>query len=102
MIKYRSKPHHIELERRKKQKIFSDLIKSFSTTSVLPNLERYIPMDDYTKANLDWWNEAATIHSQGEGYDVASFKAGKNRLHPLEIEEVGGVTGKKLLHLQCH
>ena len=59
-------------------------------------------MDEYTRANLDWWNEAATIHSQGEGYDVASFKAGKNRLHPLELEEVGDVTGKKLLHLQCH
>ena len=59
-------------------------------------------MDDYTKANLDWWNEAATIHSQGEGYDLASFKAGKNKLHPLELEEVGDVAGKKLLHLQCH
>ena len=59
-------------------------------------------MDDYTKANLDWWNEAATVHSQGEGYDLASFKAGKIRLHPLELEEVGDVEGKKLLHLQCH
>ena len=59
-------------------------------------------MDDFTKANLDWWNEAATIHSQGEGYDIASFQAGKIRLHTLELEEVGNVAGKKLLHLQCH
>lgn len=59
-------------------------------------------MDDYTKANLDWWNEAATIHSQGGAYNVTSFKAGKNRLHRLELEEVGDVKGKKLLHLQCH
>lgn len=61
-------------------------------------------MDDYTKANLEWWNEAAVIHShsQGEIYDLASFKAGEIKLHPLEREEVGDVAGKKLLHLQCH
>src|SRR6266699_7088150 len=59
-------------------------------------------MDDYTKANLEWWNEAATVHSQGEGYDLATFKAGKTKLHPLELAEVGDVAGKRLLHLQCH
>ena len=61
-------------------------------------------MDDYTKANLDWWNEAAIIHSnsQGDIYELASFKAGKTKLLPLELEEVGDVAGKKLLHLQCH
>lgn len=59
-------------------------------------------MDDYTKANLEWWNEAAIAHSQGEGYNLASFKAGKNKLHSLELEEVGDVAGKTLLHLQCH
>jgi SAM-dependent methyltransferase len=76
VVKYTSKPHHIEMKDKR--------------------------MDDYTKANLNWWNEAAIVHSQGEGYDLASFKAGKNRLHPLELEEVGDVAGKKLLHLQCH
>ena len=35
-------------------------------------------------------------------YDVESFKAGKLSLHPLELEEVGDVSGKSLLHLQCH
>ncbi len=59
-------------------------------------------MDDYTKSNLDWWNEAATVHSQGEGYELANFKAGKTKLHFLELEEVGDVAGKRLLHLQCH
>ena len=59
-------------------------------------------MDDYTKANLDWWNEAAVVHAQGDAYELASFKAGKTKLHFLELEEVGGVAGKTLLHLQCH
>jgi SAM-dependent methyltransferase len=61
-------------------------------------------LDDYTKANLDWWNEAAIVHSQSKGdiYELASFKAGKTKLLPLELEEVGDVGGKRLLHLQCH
>src|SRR5258708_8676567 len=59
-------------------------------------------MDDYRKSNLDWWNEAAVVHAQGDAYELASFKAGKTKLHFLELEEVGDVAGKTLLHLQCH
>ncbi len=68
------------------------------------SLERQTTMDDYMKANLDWWNEATIVHSQSQGdiYELASFKAGKTKLLPLELEEVGNVSGKKLLHLQCH
>jgi hypothetical protein len=33
---------------------------------------------------------------------VASFKGGQERLQPFEIDEVGDVSGKDLLHLQCH
>jgi SAM-dependent methyltransferase len=35
-------------------------------------------------------------------YDVAGFKAGKCTLDRIELEEVGDVAGRKLLHLQCH
>ena len=61
-------------------------------------------MDDYTKANLDWWNEAAIVHSpsQADIYELAGFKAGKIKLLPLALEEEGDVAGKRLLHLQCH
>ncbi len=61
-------------------------------------------MDDYTKANLAWWNEAAIVHAQSQGdmYELASFKAGKIKLRPLELAEVGNVADKRLLHLQCH
>lgn len=59
-------------------------------------------MDDYTKANLDWWNEAVAIHARGDFYRLESFKAGTSKLKYLEREEVGDVSGKSLLHLQCH
>src|SRR6266496_3179131 len=73
-----------------------------ATEHNIPIEKGLLPMDDYTKANLDWWNEAAIVHSQGESYELASFKAGRTKLHSLELEEVGDVAGKKLLHLQCH
>ena len=44
-------------------------------------------MDEYTKANLDWWNEAAIVHSSGDHYRLAQFKAGENKLKYLERHE---------------
>jgi SAM-dependent methyltransferase len=58
--------------------------------------------DHHTLTNQAWWNEAAEVHAQGEGYQLKEFKAGMNKLHALERLEVGNVEGKKLLHLQCH
>jgi SAM-dependent methyltransferase len=35
-------------------------------------------------------------------YDIKSFKAGRSTLRSVELDEVGDVSGKRLLHLQCH
>jgi SAM-dependent methyltransferase len=59
-------------------------------------------MDEYKKANLALWNEWAQLHAGSKFYDVAGFKTGKTSLNPLEMEELGNVAGKTLLHLQCH
>jgi SAM-dependent methyltransferase len=59
-------------------------------------------MDKYTKTNLLRWNEATTIHKKSRFYDVEGFKAGKSSLKSIEIDELGDVEGKSLLHLQCH
>lgn len=59
-------------------------------------------MDEYTKSNLQLWNEWTSIHEKSEYYDLEGFKAGKSSLRPLEIGELGDVAGKSLLHLQCH
>lgn len=48
------------------------------------------------------WNALVDSHVKSAFYDVAGFKFGKDWLRPLEIEEVGNVRGKSLLHLQCH
>src|SRR5574341_1449646 len=56
----------------------------------------------YRDANRRLWNEWAEINAKSAFYDVAGFKAGRNTLDPLVREEVGDVTAKTLLHLQCH
>ncbi|UCB52608.1 MAG: class I SAM-dependent methyltransferase, partial [Candidatus Zixiibacteriota bacterium] len=59
-------------------------------------------MDKFMKQNLKHWNEVTPIHRKSEFYGVEGFKAGRCTLMPLEREELGDVSGKTLLHLQCH
>ena len=50
------------------------------------------------------WDSLAEVHAQGSGaefYRIEQWLAGECKLGPWEIEEVGDVTGKSLLHLQC-
>jgi len=58
--------------------------------------------DEWLEANRANWDERVPIHAGGEFYDVASFKEGQERMRPFEIEEVGDVSGRDLVHLQCH
>ena len=59
-------------------------------------------MDKYLKNNQALWNERTSIHAQSEFYDVEGFKNGRCSLKSIELEEIGDVSGKSLLHLQCH
>ena len=60
-------------------------------------------MDEYLRNNRDLWNEITPFHARSDFYDVEGFKNGRSSmLYPIELEEMGDVTGKSLLHLQCH
>lgn len=59
-------------------------------------------MDNYTKTNIKLWDELALINQKSEFYDLKSFKSGRLSLKSIELEELGDVSGKSLLHLQCH
>lgn len=63
---------------------------------------RMIKMGKYIKGNLDLWNELTPIHARSAFYDVEGFKKGRCTLESIELEEVGHVPWKSLLHLQCH
>jgi SAM-dependent methyltransferase len=59
-------------------------------------------VDEYLAANRALWEEWAEVNARSEFYRVEQFKQGGTKLRPYELEEVGPVAGKRLLHLQCH
>ncbi|MDC0767477.1 class I SAM-dependent methyltransferase [Streptomyces sp. HD] len=57
---------------------------------------------DWNEANRSLWNERVPLHAAGSFYDLDGFRAGADPLRDFELAEVGDVTGRSLLHLQCH
>ncbi len=58
--------------------------------------------DEYFRANRDLWNKWTELHVKSKFYDVEGFKRGRNTLHSIELNALGDVKDKNLLHLQCH
>jgi SAM-dependent methyltransferase len=56
----------------------------------------------YFEENKRSWNKRTAVHKDSAFYDLDSFKKGKSSLNKIELEELGDVKGKSLLHLQCH
>ncbi|MBX3583939.1 MAG: class I SAM-dependent methyltransferase [Rhizobiaceae bacterium] len=61
-------------------------------------------METYYSANLANWNERATLHATDTtgSYRIAAVLSGGSSLHALETSEVGDISGKDVVHLQCH
>ena len=59
-------------------------------------------MDKYRQANCKMWDQFAQIHASSDFYGVQEFKRGESSLDALVLSELGEVSGKSLLHLQCH
>src|SRR5579859_4104061 len=60
-------------------------------------------MPDYTASNRALWNAWTAQHTDSDHHrDVARFRATGSSLRPIERAELGEVTGKSLLHLQCN
>jgi SAM-dependent methyltransferase len=57
---------------------------------------------DWRELNRANWDDRVPVHLGSEFYDVAGFRAGASSLRPFESAEAGDVTGKRLVHLQCH
>ena len=59
-------------------------------------------MNDKSEIIRQNWNERTPIHAASSFYNVDGFESGDITLTNTEIEEMGSVVGKSLLHLQCH
>jgi 2-polyprenyl-3-methyl-5-hydroxy-6-metoxy-1,4-benzoquinol methylase len=53
-------------------------------------------------ANQALWDSRVAAHAASPFYDVEGFLAGACTLKPTEVAALGDVSGKSLLHLQCH
>lgn len=59
-------------------------------------------MKDYIEINKKSWNKRTEAHLESEFYDVEGFLKGKTSLNEIELNLLGDIQGKSILHLQCH
>ncbi|HUT80244.1 MAG TPA: class I SAM-dependent methyltransferase [Candidatus Bathyarchaeia archaeon] len=60
-------------------------------------------LDEFFKANKKMWDNSVARNLKNEEiYKTKELLDGKIVLNSIELEELGDVSGKKLLHLQCH
>jgi 2-polyprenyl-3-methyl-5-hydroxy-6-metoxy-1,4-benzoquinol methylase len=57
---------------------------------------------EWRELNRSNWDSRVSVHVASSFYDVDGFRAGRDTVGPLQAAEVGDVTGKRLVHLQCH
>ncbi|MBW4721917.1 class I SAM-dependent methyltransferase [Saccharothrix obliqua] len=57
---------------------------------------------EWLRLNRENWDDRTAVHAASDFYDLPGFRAGRSTLRPFEQAEVGDVTGRRLLHLQCH
>jgi SAM-dependent methyltransferase len=57
---------------------------------------------NYKELNRESWNRRTEVHYDSEFYDNENFIQGKNSLNEIELQLLGDVSGKRILHLQCH
>ena len=58
--------------------------------------------EDYLEINRNSWNQRTLAHLKSDFYDVPGFLKGKQSLKEIELNLLGDLKGKSVLHLQCH
>ncbi len=61
-----------------------------------------MPQKDLHQANRISWNAATEAHNSHKRDQAAFFRSGGSTLYPEEIELLGDLHGRSLLHLQCN
>jgi SAM-dependent methyltransferase len=59
-------------------------------------------MEDWRATNRAMWDERVPAHAAGELYDLDRLIAGRDDLRPWEDAELGSLSGRRVIHLQCH
>ncbi len=59
-------------------------------------------LEAHLQSNKELWNNLTRVHVGSEFYDLEGFITGKDSLNEIDLANLGDVTGKSVLHLQCH
>lgn len=61
-------------------------------------------MDEYIAANRRNWDDRAELHASDRtgSYRIEKVLSGGSSLHQIETSEIGDLSGKDIVHLQCH
>ena len=57
---------------------------------------------EYLAANRELWDQKVAVHRTSSFYRMDEFAAGKSVLDKIATHGVGDLSGKRVLHLQCH
>jgi SAM-dependent methyltransferase len=57
---------------------------------------------DWLRLNRENWNDRTRVHAASQAYDLPGFRAGASTLRDFEPAELGEVSRRRLVHLQCH
>ncbi len=60
------------------------------------------PAEHYQEINKQAWNRRTELHLKSDFYQYDKFVAGENSLTEIERGILGDLSGKRILHLQCH
>jgi SAM-dependent methyltransferase len=58
--------------------------------------------NDYLTVNKQSWNNRVDAHVASAFYNVAGLINGDTSLNDIELNLLGNISGKSILHLQCH
>ncbi|UPQ76682.1 class I SAM-dependent methyltransferase [Chryseobacterium nepalense] len=59
-------------------------------------------MENYLEINRKSWNAKVDPHLKSDFYFLDEFLKGRSSLNPIELELLGNLEDKSVLHLQCH
>lgn len=60
------------------------------------------PEQNYLAINRNSWNNRTDAHLASDFYDLEGFLKGNTSLNEIELNLLGDIKGKSVLHLQCH
>lgn len=58
--------------------------------------------NNYIEINKHSWNNRTETHLKSDFYNLEDFLNGQTSLNPIELQLLGDIEGKSILHLQCH